>query len=94
MLTINRLPKITILNNRRVTSGPKMISLVPKRHLVMTRVSPDIVDSLNTGAYFVGKGIILFTMFYCSMNWVYYRGLRIDAEKMEGNEKKNKKKDK
>jgi len=92
MITINRLPKITTLNNRRVTSGPKMISPVPKRHLVMTRVSPDIVDSLNTGAYFVGKGIILFTMFYCSMNWVYYRGMRIDAEKED--EKKNKKKDK
>lgn len=60
--------------------------------LVKTRISPEFIDGLNTSTYFIGKGIILFTMFYCSMNWAYYRGMRKDLEKE--NEKKNEKKDK
>lgn len=27
-------------------------------------------------SYYVGKGIVLFTMFYCGMNWYHYRDLR------------------
>lgn len=38
-------------------------------------------DTLNTEAYYIGKGIILFTMFYCSLNWAMYRNARIKNEK-------------
>ena len=67
-------------------------SNIKRASLVKTRLSPDLIDSINTSSYIIGKGIILFTMFYCSMNWIFYRGMRIDLEKEE--EKKNEKKDK
>lgn len=56
---------------------------MPIKHKIMTpcRISPDVVDALNVSVYFIGKGIFLFTIFYCSMNWVYYRGMRKDSEK-------------
>ena len=37
--------------------------------------------------YYVGKSIVLFTIFYCSMNWFYYRNTRKDIEKYEDDEK-------
>lgn len=27
-------------------------------------------------SYYVGKSIILFTMFYCGLNWAHYRDVR------------------
>ncbi len=36
--------------------------------------------------YYFGKSIILFTLFYCSMNWRYYRGTRKDLEDIENEE--------
>ena len=33
-----------------------------------------------TTSYFIGKGIILFTMFYCTMNWWYYKRMQEDDE--------------
>jgi cbb3-type cytochrome oxidase subunit 3 len=46
-------------------------------------------NTLNTEAYFIGKGVILFTMFYCGLNWAMYR----NARKREENEKDNDKRD-
>lgn len=31
----------------------------------------------------LGQGIVYFTMFYCSINWFYYRNLRKDLEKFK-----------
>jgi hypothetical protein len=73
-------------------SKMSFIKPIVTRRMVRSFVIPDVVESLNTSSYFIGKGIILFTMFYCSMNWAYYRGMRKDLEKE--NEKKNEKKDK
>lgn len=39
---------------------------------------------LNMISYYTGKSIILFTFFYCSLNWLHYRDIR---KKMEGVEK-------
>lgn len=36
-----------------------------------------------TTSYFVGKGIILYTMFYCTMNWWFYKRTREDLENDE-----------
>ena len=47
-------------------------------------------ETAEVTSYFVGKGIILFTMFYCSMNWWHYKRMREEIEKE--NEKENKKK--
>jgi hypothetical protein len=35
---------------------------------------------IDTVSYFIGKSIILFTLFYCTLNWSYYRRLRKDHE--------------
>lgn len=49
--------------------APKAIRLAPVRAL----------DPVQT-SYFVGKGITLFTMFYCTMNWWFYKRTREDLE--------------
>lgn len=38
------------------------------------------LDTLNTTTYYIGKSIILFTMFYCTMNWWHYKKIREDSE--------------
>ena len=32
-------------------------------------------------SYIVGKGVILFTLYYCTMNWWFYRRTREDDKK-------------
>jgi hypothetical protein len=41
---------------------------------------------IDTTSYLVGKSIILYTMFYCSLNWLHYRRLR---KQLEDEEKKD-----
>jgi hypothetical protein len=55
---------------------------------VRTHVS--LIESLDTTTYFIGKGIILFTMFYCTLNWAHYKRLREDVERREKENKDNK----
>jgi len=55
----------------------------------------DMNDALTTGSYYVGKSIILFTMFYSSLNYFHYKNLREEAEKEQGEDnKKNKENEK
>jgi hypothetical protein len=44
------------------------------------RLAPPPKISIVDASYYAGKSIILFAMFYCSMNWVYYRNMRKDME--------------
>jgi len=51
----------------------------------------DMNDVLTTSSYYVGKSIILFTMFYSGLNYFHYKNLREEAEKEQGEDsKKNK----
>jgi hypothetical protein len=43
-------------------------------------------SALETGTYIVGQGVIVFTMMYCSLNYMYYKRLREHYEK-ENNKK-------
>ncbi len=79
----------------------KQKNIVPVRKVVNPRVlvkpcnfSPDVMDSVNMSVYYIGKGIILFSLFYCSMNWVYYRGVRKDYEKYAEKKREEMKKQK
>ena len=47
-------------------------------------------ETAEVTSYFVGKGIILFTMFYCSMNWWHYKRMREDIETEQKENKKKK----
>ena len=66
----------------------------PRKYLVETRDSLSFVSNvatdlhvLDAGTYIVGQGIVLFTMFYCSMNWLYYKRMREDIEKNSDDKK-------
>lgn len=48
------------------------------------------LQTLTLEAYLIGKSIIIFTMFYCTLNWAMYRSLR---EKQEKADKKSDKHD-
>lgn len=70
---------------------PKAVQKIPVKHV---GVSPlRALPNVEVMSYFAGKSIILFTMFYCSMNWLHYRNLRKSYEDndMEDDRKKDKK---
>lgn len=41
------------------------------------------IQDIQTVTYFVGKGIILFTMFYCTLNWWFYKTEREREEERD-----------
>ena len=55
------------------------------RKLVVPRASG--ID-WEFSSYIIGKGIILFTLYYCTTNWWYYRRYREDMEKKDKDKKK------
>ena len=68
------------------TRSRPMIKVAPRRFKRFPRAS--LLETLNEQTYYVGKGIILFTMFYCSMNWWYYKNLREKIERDDDNANK------
>ena len=83
--TLSR-PKIILYNfrtSRPILSPTSNLKFNKRVNLIRTRLSPELIDSINTSSYIIGKGIILFTMFYCSMNWIYYRRMRRAKKKKQ-----------
>lgn len=74
--------KVDITVNRCIVRRPTFItkSGPPGRGKCAIAVSGggvEVLENLLTPTtYYVGKGIILFTMFYCTLNWAHYRNLR------------------
>jgi hypothetical protein len=64
----------------------RRISVVPCRKIPVLRPCsrPRALPPQVDVVYFTGKTIILFTMFYCSLQWAHYRSLQDDK-----NEKKD-----
>jgi hypothetical protein len=58
-------------NNNNKNGSAKMIC---KMSMV------DDLNNLATNSYFIAKGVILFTLFYTSLNYLHYRRLRKDLE--------------
>jgi hypothetical protein len=60
----------------------KRLLLAPVRRFSITKPAPVKAQHslLEVGSYYLGKGIILFTMFYCGMNWWHYREMRLKDE--------------
>lgn len=61
---------------------PRSVAPICQRQVAVPRAG--LIESANelaNSAYFVSKGVILFTMFYCSMNWVHYKRMREEIEK-------------
>lgn len=82
--------KANILHNKNTYNlrNNKKIYLHNRNNRVITTKLSD--HDIVYGSYLVGKGIILYTMFYCSLNWLYYREQRKKIEKED--EKDNNKK--
>ena len=54
----------------------------PNSHIVQRNVQTQAIPTdFETISYYVGKSVIMFTMFYCSLNWLHYRRLREEEEK-------------
>lgn len=72
---------------------PVVPSVCPSKSLKVPKVPtnrPSPIRSLPSWVYsleLAGQGIVYFTMFYCSMNWLFYRNLRKDAERNEAEAK-------
>lgn len=66
--------RVAVKRNMRLVARPRLVK--PLRAIS----TPDWMEV----SYFVGKSVILFTMFYSGLNWLHYRELR----KREENEKK------
>ena len=51
-----------------------------KHHVVSCKANAHDIETIS---YFVGKGITLFTMFYCTLNWLHYRSQRKQQENID-----------
>lgn len=73
----------SLLSKRNIKIIPnRRIYIIPKNYIV------DGLNSVADSSYYLSKGIILFTMFYCTMNWWHYRSIRKDIETDEDDKKK------
>ena len=82
-----------VLNRPLYTTVVCRPVVAPRRFIVQQKqrvVVPPAKVSVEDASYYIGKSIILFTMFYCSMNWVYYRGMRKELEKESDTDADNK----
>lgn len=58
--------KFVIIPNRKLTVNKRLTNIKPKA------TSFTGVET-NTIVYYVSKSIYLFTMFYCGLNYIYYK---------------------
>lgn len=72
-LSRSRIPKVAPVKAPRPNVNRNISLVGPQRRVKAT--------SWNESVELFGHAVIYFTLFYCSMNWVYYRGLRKDLEK-------------
>lgn len=64
------------LNNRNI----KPIFKKPYVSRVVKTHSNEITNTIVESSYWIGKSVILFTMFYCTLQWNMYRTIRKDKE--------------
>lgn len=66
------------------------------RTQIVARLGMDdsFVRSLDHGSYLLGKSIVLFVFFYCSLNWMHYKRINDDIKKMSDADKKERKDEK
>lgn len=74
------------VNSRKLCTTTK-----PLVQRVRPRALTETFSGLATSSYFTGKFIILFTMFYTSLNYWHYRSLREQIEKEHDDQNHNKK---
>lgn len=63
-----------------VRKPPVLIPRVSARRQPVVTVRAYPVHDVVELSYYVGKGITLFTMFYCTLNWWHYKRMREDKD--------------
>jgi hypothetical protein len=76
------IPKPKMLSHRFTTMPT--LSKNKSRLTTITKVSmDDITRIVEYDSYIITKGVLLFCMFYFSLNWIHYRNLRKEDEEEE-----------
>ena len=75
---IHHRPFVTPISRKPIATYKKPFLYKSPRKFIVPRASG--ID-WEFSSYIVGKGIVLFTLFYCSMNWWFYRHERKDKNK-------------
>jgi len=70
-------------NTLSISSKSKNAAMFkPRSNMNVLKRKPFKVSNSNTFSYeILSHGIICFTIFYCTMNWNYYRNIRLKAER-------------
>lgn len=81
---------VPLLRSRVVTIPyPKVTVQLRNPNLQIAKSSwTELGRVLEYDTYIIGKGIMLFTMFYCSLNWLHYRKINKELEEMDKKDKK------
>jgi REP element-mobilizing transposase RayT len=79
---------------RRYINTTSRITTIKKPSYVNNKISKTRTNAFQndmvTMSYFVGKGIVLFTFFYTSLNYFHYKRLREEYEDQSKDDKKTK----
>lgn len=93
------IPKRRSLSGKNLTNIDQVslsMSIISNKKGLSERDISTKSMSLGDFNVLLGHGIIYFTIFYCTLNWLYYRNARESVEKVlkdkEENDKKNKEK--
>jgi hypothetical protein len=83
------MPKSKFLT-RRISTFPTICKTKPKLTTITKSLELDnIVKMVEYDSYIVTKSILLFCMFYFSLNWLQFRQTRVDQDKSDKKNKKN-----
>lgn len=83
------LPKC--VRNAPLITPRRCVTVLPPRYTTIVRVTP-YEAGLIQASYIGGKSVILFTMFYCGLNWFHYRNMRITQDQEDDKNKKDNRK--
>jgi hypothetical protein len=49
---------------------------IKARNICCNISTKELLDIVEYNSYILTKGVLLFTFFYCSLNWLHYRDMR------------------
>ncbi len=82
-MSISRIKPII---RNHIVAKRRFSNLRPQTYITRSvKCKTGLYENINVVTYYVGKSIMLFTMFYCGLNYFYYK---------EQHDKKNKNNDK
>jgi hypothetical protein len=81
MLSLRQLKTIKFSKVKNAQPHRKIVRAPTIKKRIDVKVhSSEMSNALIECSYYIGKSVILFTMFYCTLNWYYYKRLREQQE--------------